>query len=107
MSNLLASEKAALELVRRIGDDRAQRLLSRITTRIQRRIDKANRECLGQFFDSTSIAKADWEVTLDYQLKLGLNLNDNDTPEKAHQRILERRKRQREERQRKRQLESV
>lgn len=107
MSNLLASEKAALELVRRIGTDRAQQLLSRITARIQRRIDKANRECFGQFFDSGSIIKADWEVNLSYQLKLGLSLNDDDTPEKAHQRILERRQRQREERQRKRQLKSV
>ncbi|MCF2903086.1 hypothetical protein L1267_22205 [Pseudoalteromonas sp. OFAV1] len=90
MNNLLPSEQYALDFVLRIGRERATRLLELVTGRISRRIRVGNEKSFGQFLDESCIRKAPWEVELTYQLKMGLQLSNTDTPAAAHERILKR-----------------
>lgn len=94
--DLLPIEQRAKEFVSSIGIPRATRLLELLCSRIERRIRIANAQCFGQFFDEGCIKKAPWEVDLIFELKMGLSLNNTDTPAAAKTRITARRKAQRE-----------
>ncbi|MBT0587935.1 hypothetical protein [Alteromonas oceanisediminis] len=87
---LLESEQQAYDLVSRIGINRAERVLTQLTNRIQRRIYRANQEVIGAFFDDGCIRKSPWEIELNYQLKLGLTLMNTDGPSQAKARIFRR-----------------
>lgn len=82
--SLYPSEQAALDFVTRIGIIRANRILSLIAKRIERRATK------GRFFTLDFVRREPWEVDLMHQLKIGLMLSDTDSPYAAHQRILAR-----------------
>lgn len=85
---LLKSEQAAKDFVEKIGISRSARLLNLIGDRILRRQSKP--ASIGQFVcDHVRIAP--WERELMFNLKMGLSLlNDENTPDAAHRRILER-----------------
>lgn len=86
---LLASELAAKEFVVAIGVERAHRLLERVCNRFERRAKLGS--TFGQFLTTDYVKKADWEVSLVYQLKMGLKLLDTvNTPQAARERILAR-----------------
>jgi hypothetical protein len=89
---LLPNEQRAKDFVSRIGIERAERLLTMVCNRVERRIRMANSQVIGQFFDDSCIKKYEWEVTLTYELKMGLQLLNTDTPAKARERIVARRK---------------
>lgn len=86
---LLPSELAAKEFVFEIGVERATRLLERICHRIERRAKRGS--SFGQFLTTDYVKKADWEVSLIFNLKMGLKLLNNvNCPYAARQKVLAR-----------------
>jgi hypothetical protein len=96
MSQLLAQEQKAKLLVDNLGVDRSHRLLTAICNRIERRIRRANRMLFTMFIDNSCVRKYHWEIELIGSLKLGIQMLNQDTPERAHDRILARRKKRQE-----------
>ena len=94
---LYRDEQEAKDFVLKLGQVRADRLLSAISRRIARRVFKANQDAPEMFFDGGSIRKADWEVSLIYKLRMGFMLTQTmDTAEDRKDRMLARRKAYRE-----------
>ena len=94
---LYRDEQEPKDFVLKLGQGRADRLLSAICRRIERRVFKANQDAPEMFFDGGSISKADWEVSLIYKLKMGLMLTQAmDTPGDRRNRMFARRKASRE-----------
>lgn len=94
--DLLDSEYESLVFVHKIGLERAERLLTLVGDRMQRRATRYNskRVYFDYAYDAFSVAK-DWETTLLHKLKIGIGLlDDSNSPYKARQRILERRAKQ-------------
>ncbi|MEI8659392.1 hypothetical protein [Vibrio sp. Hal054] len=90
MHELLPSEQQAYDFVKRIGLERAQRILASICRRFDRRYDKACDSNLVPI-NREWIRRTELEVELTHRLKIGMTLvDDSNTPEAAHQRILER-----------------
>ena len=90
MSCLLPYEKEAKAFVLNTGLDRANKLLTAICNRIDRRITIANNQMCSGFIDNTCVRKSHWEIEMISLLKMGLQLLNTDTPDAAKQRILER-----------------
>lgn len=89
--SLLPEEQQAKAFVARIGDTRAQRILTSICKRIDRRIEKGNRHTFSNLFDRYSVRRTALEVSLMHKIKLGISLNDTYfTPVAARQRIIAR-----------------
>jgi hypothetical protein len=88
---LLKSEQESLAFVQQIGLKRAHRILDLISHRKSRRLANANRESNGFIMDDLHLKVSAWERDLDFKIKMGLTLSNDDTPAKAHQRILDRR----------------
>lgn len=92
MNHLLPDEQAAKSFVENTGVKRSARLLTAVSNRIQRRIVAAK-------IDSIYIRKSPWEVELIFNIKMGLQLLNTDTPQKARERNLARRNAKKEVRQ--------
>lgn len=88
--DLLPNELKAKMFVELIGVDRAQRLLTAVTNRIERRVGKANKG-MNPIFTALNIRKSPWEIDIVHKLKIGLILNCSDSPAAARKRNLERR----------------
>ena len=87
---LLPNQQAAKEFVLRITTERAKRILTQISNRIQRRIETANASCQWAVMDNTNIRTSPLERELIARIKLGMQLTSTDTPTKARQRNLKR-----------------
>ena len=85
---LLPNEQQAKDFVLKIGEARAERLLNLVGNRITRRADKGNAECPTMYFNEGTVRKAQWEVDLMFNTKMGLTLTNNqDNPIAAKARI--------------------
>jgi len=93
---LLESEVKAKSFVLKVSRERALSVLDKVCSRIQRRIERANKDMIVKYIDDSCVRKADWEVELIYQLKLGLMLTDNNSAQAARERIIARRLKQKE-----------
>lgn len=88
--DLLPSEQQAAAFVRSIGIDRAERILSAIARRFDRRYAKACTESFAPI-NREWVKQTELEVELTHRIKLGLMLvDDYHTPKAAHARILKR-----------------
>lgn len=88
---LLSNEQQAKDFVSMIGQLRATRLLNLVCGRIKRRADKGNAENPIMYFSESNVRKAQWEIDLEFNLKMGLSLTDDyNTPCAAKSRIMAR-----------------
>ena len=88
---LLADDQKAKKFVLSIGLGRANRLLTMVVARIQRRVDIGNEECPSMFFNVGNVRVAQWEIDLIHSLKRGISITDTyNTPIAAKARIAER-----------------
>ena len=90
MTDLLPSEQEAKDLVVRIGQQRADRILSALTRRFDRRYNKACDASMVPI-NPEWIYRSELEVNLTFKLKMGLQLTDDyNTPCAAKLRIKKR-----------------
>jgi hypothetical protein len=87
---LLPNEQKAKDLVLRVGQQRACRILNALTRRFERRYNKACDESMSPV-NPEWIYKTELEVNLTFDLKIGLQLTDAfNTPKAAKERIAKR-----------------
>jgi hypothetical protein len=85
---LLPNEQQAKDFVLKIGQKRSERLLDLVCGRIKRRADKGNAQNPTMYFTESNVRKAQWEIDMEYNLKMGLTLTDDyNTPVAAKARI--------------------
>lgn len=90
-TELLQAEQVAYNFIASIGEQRANRLLTMVCNRIDRRIKNANKKASLAIINNTCVRTEEWETNLMHNIKLGLTLHNTDSPEKARQRNLQRR----------------
>lgn len=93
---LLPIEQISHDLVSRIGEVRATRILDAIQRRFDRRFNIAADASMSPI-NPEWIYRTDIEKELTYKLKLGLMLTGHDSPAEARKRILLRREARRRE----------
>lgn len=88
--SLLPNEQKAKDFVNTIGTERAERILNAICRRLDRRYERACNQSMVPF-DRDHMRRTSLEVSLLWELKTGLMLNDTyNTPQAAKARILKR-----------------
>lgn len=97
-NDLPPCEQEAADFVRRIGLERAYRILDKLTQRFDRRYARACAECFAPI-NREWIRSTPLELDLSHRIKIGISIvDDYFTPYAAHQRIIARRLAQKEAR---------
>ncbi|MGR5368484.1 hypothetical protein [Photobacterium damselae] len=96
--DLLPCEQEAADFVRRIGLERAYRLLNKLTQRFDRRYARACAKCFAPI-NRDWVRSTPLELELSHRIKIGISIVDDFfSPYAAHQRIIARRLAQKEAR---------